>query len=82
MNRLQVEVQCCKRRLSQNKVILSMTSQIFLCSSRRTVIIILSSVISTDKEYLLLDEENLMPAEMRDISWMQYWAKEDRTEIE
>ena len=33
---------------------------------------ILSPVISTDKEYLSLDEENLTPAEMRQISWTQY----------
>ena len=39
-------------------------------------------MIPTDKEYLLLDEENLTPAEMRHISWMQYWAKEDRTYTE
>ena len=43
---------------------------------------ILSSLIPTDKEYLLLDEENLTPAEMRHISWTQYWDKEDRTYAE
>ena len=40
---------------------------------------ILSSVTRTDKEYLLLDEENLTPAEMRHISWTQYGDNEERS---